>query len=94
MKHGILPDFLSLINAEEKKVDQVITDLPSSDLPSSLSPSLPIVAESQNLTASDELKHIPHLNADTFSVPVLPLDRLSDAVQDYIRHGRFLRMPC
>ena len=23
MKHGILPDFLSLINAEEKKVDQV-----------------------------------------------------------------------
>ena len=38
MKHGILPDFLSLINAEEKKVDQVITDLPSSDLPSSLSP--------------------------------------------------------
>ena len=31
------------------------------------------------------MKHIPHLNADTFSVPVLPLDRLSDAVQDYIR---------
>lgn len=84
MKYGILPDFLSLINAEEKKVDQVITDLPSSNLSSSRSPSLPIVAESQDLTESDELKNIPHLNADTFSVPVLPLDRLSDAVQDYI----------
>ena len=85
MEIGTPSDFLSLINAEETKVEQATAaPLPSSASPPFPPPSLPVTAGSHGSTAADGPKASPHLRADTFSNPVLPLDRLSDAVQDYI----------
>lgn len=75
------PDILSLINAEEVKVEPAITVPlipPDKQLPSpGLTLSLP--------TPSEGSKVVRHLKAETFSEPTLPIDGFSDSVQEYIR---------
>lgn len=75
------PDFLSLINAEADKVGPAITVPPSPPDGQQPSPELP-----QSLsTPSEGSKSVRHLKAETFSEPTLPIDGLSDSVQEYIR---------
>ena len=75
------PDFLSLINAEAEKVEPtniVPPNPPDEQLPSLVFPeSLP--------SLSEKPKREQHLKASTFTEPTLPIDWLSQPVQDYIR---------
>ena len=78
---GGLPDFLSLVNAEVEKVepmDKVPPIHPDEQPPSLVLPeSLPI--------PSGKPKGGQHLKASNFTEPTLPVDWLSQSVQDYIR---------
>ena len=78
---GGQPDFLSLVNAEVEKVEPVIKASPTSqeEQPPSLVPheSLP--------TPTERPKEVQHLKASNFTEPTLPIDWLSQSVQDYIR---------
>lgn len=74
-------DILSLINSEAEKVKPAnkvspsppAVQVPASELPESL-PAPP-----------DQPKETSHLKASTFAEPVLPIDWLSESVQEYIR---------
>ena len=78
---GGLPDYLSLVNAEVEKVEPTIkvSLTPPDEQPPSLvsSESLPTPTESP--------KEVQHLKASNFTEPTLPIDWLSQSVQDYIR---------
>lgn len=78
---GGQPDFLSLVNAEVEKVEPTIKVLlaPPDEQPPSLvsSESLP--------TPTERSKEVQHLKASNFTEPTLPIDWLSQSVQDYIR---------
>ena len=75
------PDVLSIINSEAEKVKPV----------NEVSPSPPAVqAPALELPESlpvplDQPKETSHLKASTFAEPVLPIDWLSEPVQEYIR---------
>lgn len=75
------PDFLSVINAEAEKVEPTIK-VPST--PSTEQAPVLVLPESLP-TPSDKPKEEQHLKASTFMEPMLPIDRLSESVQDYIR---------
>lgn len=74
-------DILSLINSEAEKVKPAnkvspsppAVQVPALELPESL-PAPP-----------DQPKETSHLKASTFAEPVLPIDWLSESVQEYIR---------
>lgn len=74
-------DFLFLINSEVEKVE------PTNKVPPNLSAvQAPALELSESLpTPSDKPKEEQHLKASTFMEPMLPIDRLSESVQDYIR---------
>ena len=78
---GGQPDFLSMVNAEVEKVEPVIKAslTPPDEQPPSLvsSESLP--------TPTERPKEVQHLKASNFTEPTLPIDWLSQSVQDYIR---------
>ena len=78
---GGQPDYLSLVNAEVEKVEPTIKVSPTSqeEQPPSLVPpeSLP--------TPTERPKEVQHLKASNFTEPTLPIDWLSQSVQDYIR---------
>ena len=78
---GGQPDFLSLVNAEVEKVEPTIKvslTSPEEQPPSPVPPeSLP--------TPTERPKEIQHLKASNFTEPTLPIDWLSQSVQDYIR---------
>ena len=78
---GGQPDFLSMVNAEVEKVEPTSKVLPTPpyEQPPSLVPpeSLPIPTERP--------KEVQHLKASNFTEPTLPIDWLSQSVQDYIR---------
>ena len=78
---GGLPDFLSLVNAEVEKVEPTIKvplTPPDEEPPSIVPPeSLP--------TPTERSKEVQHLKASNFTEPTLPIDWLSQSVQDYIR---------
>lgn len=75
------PDFLSVINAEAEKVEptnKVPPSHPDKQLPSLvLSDLLPTLSAPQ--------KREQHLKASTFTEPTLPVDWLSQFVQNYIQ---------
>lgn len=75
------PDFLSIINSEAEKVEPIskVPPTPPNERPPSLVPpkSLP--------TPPKKTKEVQHLKASTFTEPTLPIDWLSQSVQDYIR---------
>lgn len=75
------PDFLSLINSEVEKVEPTNKVPPTP--PAGQAPDL-VLPESLP-TPSEKPKEMPHLKASTFMEPMLPIDRLSESVQDYIR---------
>ena len=78
---GGQPDFLSMVNAEVEKVEPTSKVLPTPpyEQPPSLVPpeSLPIPTERP--------KEVQHLKASNFTEPTLPIDWLSQSVQEYIR---------
>ena len=74
---GGQPDFLSLVNAEVKKVEPVIKASPTS--PEEQPPS-PVPPESLP-TPTERAKEIQHLKASNFTEPTLPIDWLSQSVQ-------------
>ena len=78
---GGQPDYLSLVNAEVEKVEPIIkvSLTPPDEQPPSLvsSESLP--------TPTERSKEVQHLKASNFTEPTLPIDWLSQSVQDYIR---------
>lgn len=75
------PDFLSIINSEAEKVEPV-NQVPSS--PTAVE--APTLALPESLpTPSNQTRVTSHLKASTFSEPVLPIDWLSEPVQEYIR---------
>lgn len=75
------PDFLSIINSEAEKVE------PNNKVPPTPSTvQAPVLVLPESLpTPSDKPKEMPHLKTSTFMEPMLPIDRLSESVQDYIR---------
>ena len=75
------PDFLSIINSEAKKVEPINKVPPT---PSVVQSSLLVLPEPLP-SPSDKPKEVPHLKASTFAEPTLPIDWLSQSVQDYIR---------
>ena len=75
------PDFLSLINSEAEKVEPTNKVPPS---PSTVQAPVLVLPESLP-TPSDKPKEEQHLKASTFMEPILPIDRLTESVQDYIR---------
>ena len=75
------PDFLSLINSEAEKVEPTNKVPPS---PSAVQAPVLVLPESLP-TPSDKPKEEQHLKASTFMEPMLPIDRLTESVQDYIR---------
>lgn len=80
------PDVLSLINAEASKVEprNLALPAPSVELAPPLLPSLPVPTLTlPDIPEQSKVEH--HLKAETFSEPVLPLDGLSESVQEYIR---------
>ena len=78
---GGQPDFLSLVNAEVEKVEPTIrVSLTSSEE----QPPSPVPPESLP-TPTERPKEIQHLKASNFTEPTLPIDWLSQSVQDYIR---------
>ena len=78
---GGQPDFLSLVNAEVEKVEPTIKVSLTS--PEEQPPS-PVPSESLP-TPTERPKEVQHLKASNFTEPTLPIDRLSQSVQDYIR---------
>lgn len=74
-------DFLSVINAEAEKVEPTnkVPPTPSDEQPPSLLHPEPLP------TLSGKPKRVQHLKASTFTEPTLPIDWLSQSVQDYIR---------
>ena len=74
-------DFLSLVNAEVEKVEPVIKASITS--PEEQPPSL-VLPESLPIP-SGKPKGEQHLKASNFTEPILPVDWLSQSVQDYIR---------
>ena len=78
---GGQPDFLSLVNAEVEKVEPVIKASPTSqeEQPPSLVP------PESSPTPTERPKEVQHLKASNFTEPTLPIDWLSQSVQDYIR---------
>jgi len=75
------PDFLSIINAEAEKVEP-INKVP----PTSPDVQAPALALPESLPVPpDQPQETPHLKASTFAEPVLPIDWLSEPVQEYIR---------
>lgn len=75
------PDFLSLINSEAEKVEPTNKVPPT---PSTVQAPVLVLPESLS-TPSDKPKEEQHLKASTFMEPMLPIDWLSESVQDYIR---------
>ena len=74
------PDFLSIINAEAEKVE------PSKVLPTPSDVQATPLALPESLPSpSAPPKETPHLKASAFTEPVLPIDWLSEPVQEYIR---------
>ena len=88
------PDFLSLINAEVHKVEPIKDVVPPKApmVPTMQEPVTPVISESsvipiiQETSSTQEStpKREPHLKAETFAEPTLPIDGLSQQVQDYI----------
>ena len=78
---GGQPDFLSMVNAEVEKVEPVIkASLTSPE------EQLPFLVPPETLpTPSGKPKGGQHLKASDFTEPTLPVDWLSQSVQDYIR---------
>lgn len=74
-------DFLSLINSEAEKVEPTNKVPPA---PSAVQAPVLVLPESLP-NPSDKPKEEQHLKASTFMEPMLPIDRLSESVQDYIR---------
>lgn len=74
-------DFLSLINSEAEKVEPTNKVPPA---PSAVQAPVLVLPESLP-TPSDKPKTEQHLKASTFMEPMLPIDRLSESVQNYIR---------
>ena len=75
------PDVLSLINSEAEKVEPANKVSPSPPAVQAPAPELP-----ESLPAPpDQPKETSHLKASTFAEPVLPIDWLSEPVQEYIR---------
>ena len=75
------PDVLSLINAEVEKVKPANMALPT---PPDGQPQSLVLPESLP-TPPDKPKEMSHLKASTFAEPTLPIDWLSQSVQEYIR---------
>ena len=74
-------DFLSLINAEVDKVEPASSTPPIPPDEQKSSPVPPL-----SLSGFSEIpKEVHHLKAETFSEPTLPIDGLSESVQEYIR---------
>ena len=74
-------EFLSLINAEVDKVEPA-SSTPPIPPDEQKSPPMPLLS----LSSSSEIpKEVNHLKAETFSEPTLPIDGLSESVQEYIR---------
>ena len=74
-------EFLSLINAEVDKVEPASSTPPIPPDEQKSSPVPPL-----SLSGSSEIpKEVHHLKAETFSEPTLPIDGLSESVQEYIR---------
>lgn len=78
---GGQPDFLSLVNAEVEKVEptSMVPPTPPDEQPPSL-----VLPESLPIP-SGKPKGVQHLKASNFTEPPLPIDWLSQSVQDYIR---------
>ena len=78
---GGQPDFLSLVNAEVEKVEPTIkvSLTPPDEQPPSL------VSSELLPTPTGRPKEVQHLKASNFTEPTLPIDWLSQSVQDYIR---------
>lgn len=74
-------DFLSLINSEAEKVEPTNKVPPA---PSAVQAPVFVLPESLP-NPSDKPKEEQHLKASTFMESMLPIDRLSESVQDYIR---------
>ena len=74
-------DFLSVINAEAEKVEPTnkVPPTPPDEQPPSLLLPEPLP------TLSEKPKRVQHLKASTFTEPTLPIDWLSQSVQEYIR---------
>ena len=75
------PDFLSIINSEVEKVEPINKVPPTPSVVQSPPLGLPEPLPSP----SDKPKEELHLKASTFAEPVLPIDWLSEPVQEYIR---------
>ena len=74
-------EFLSLINAEVDKVEPASSTPPIPPNEQKSSPVPPL-----SLSGSSEIpKEVHHLKAETFSEPTLPIDGLSESVQEYIQ---------
>ena len=75
------PDVLSLFNSEAEKVEPASKVSPSPPAVQAPAPELP-----ESLPAPpDQPKETSHLKTSTFAEPVLPIDWLSEPVQEYIR---------
>ncbi len=73
--------FLSMINAEVEKVAPAIIAFPTS--PDAEGATAPLLEPPE--TSSEKIKEAHHLKASTFAESVLPIDWLSQPVQEYIR---------
>lgn len=78
---GGLPDYLSLVNAEVEKVEPAIKVPPTP--PDEEPPSIALT-ESLPVPTGKPIV-VQHLKASTFTEPTLPIDWLSQSVQEYIR---------
>ena len=85
---GGKPDFLSLVNAEVEKVEPTSkVDIRRASLPPTPQDEQPpslVLPESLPIP-SGKPKVVQHLKASNFTEPTLPVDWLSQSVQDYIR---------
>ena len=85
---GGKPDFLSLVNAEVEKVEPTSkVDIRRASLPPTSQDEQPpslVLPESLPIP-SGKPKVVQHLKASNFTEPTLPVDWLSQSVQDYIR---------
>ena len=85
---GGKPDFLSLVNAEVEKVEPTSkVDIRRASLPPTPQDEQPpsLVLPESLLIPSGKPKVVQHLKASNFTEPTLPVDWLSQSVQDYIR---------
>ena len=79
------PDFLSVINVEVNKVEPRLLALPAPSMEQQ-SPQSPVAQLAlPQIVPSGSSKESSHLKASTFAEPVLPIDRFSESVQEYIR---------